>query len=135
MKKFLVILFLFICFFECGFGRRNRPIIFYSTTPITKQDTQNITRILNKDQRIYFAIIVPKGLKKGVYRVQIVKKDEKSEFWGYKYCRHYDYKIEEDNTPTITDYFVLNEKGLYFIQLFNLENINKPIALGDFWVK
>lgn len=134
MRKIILILSLFLIFLITGCENK-RPIIFFSTQPITKENAQYITKVLPLKQRIYYMALVPKGLKKGVYRIQFVKKDEKSEFWGYKYQTHYDFKIEEDGKFFITDYIVLHQKGFYFAQFFNLENINKPLALGEFWVK
>ena len=134
MKKLFVILFLFIIFLITGCENK-RPIVLFSPQPITKENSHLITKVLPLKQRIYYMVLVPKGMKKGVYRVQFVKKDDKSEFWGYKYQTHYDFKVEEDGKLYITDYIVLHQKGFYFVQFFNLENINKPLALGEFWVK
>ena len=80
---------------------------------------------------IYF----PRGMKKGIYRVQIFKKDDKSEFWGYKQMHHYDFKVEEKGQEYIADYFVMLEKGHFVVQVFNLKNVNNPVTMGDFWVK
>ena len=106
-----------------------------STMPIVQGNENYLTKYFEKNQKIYFLILFPKGMKKSIYRVQIFKKDDKSEFWGYKHMHHYDFRIEEKGTKYITDYFFMLEKGHFVIQVFNLENVNKPVALGDFWVK
>ena len=113
-----------------------RPIVLFSPLPITQENRYSITRNLNVNQRIYYMIIVPRGMKKGTYRVQFVKKDEKSEFYGYNYYRHFDFKIDKNDTKYITDYLVIHQPGWYFVQFFNIEkDINKFITLGDFKVK
>ena len=34
-----------------------------------------------------------------------------------------------------TDYFVLNEKGRYILQVFAMNDLQRPLALNDFFVK
>ena len=134
MKKIFVIFLIFISVFLCGFNKR-KPLILLSPRTIVQGNEQYLTKYFERNQRIYYMIYFPKGMKKGIYRVQIFKKDDKSEFWGYKQMHHYDYKIDEKGKKYITDYFVMLEKGHFVVQVFNLKNVNKPVALGDFWVK
>ena len=134
MKKFLVICLIFTSIFLCGF-KNKRPLVLTSSMPITQENQQYLTKYFEINQKIYYAILFPRGLKKGVYRVQFFTKDDKSEFWGYKHSRHYDFKVSEKDTKYLSDYLVMLQKGHYIVQVFNLDNVNKPIALGDFWVK
>ncbi|GBF23340.1 hypothetical protein tpqmel_0744, partial [Candidatus Gastranaerophilus sp. (ex Termes propinquus)] len=74
-----------------------------------------------------------KGFREHVIKVQIFKKDEKSEFWGYSYAYNRTCELEHDNF--YRDYVVFHTGGHYVMQVFYLSNLQQPIALADFWVQ
>lgn len=133
MKNFLYIFLIFVCLLFCGCENKKKFIIF-STQPITQENTNFFARNFNTNERIYFMVINPKGFKKGIYRAMFIKKDDKSEFWGYKYYRTYDFKVEKDGTKYVSDYIVIHEKGWYALEFFNMNNINKLLVIGDIHV-
>ena len=110
---------------------KNKPFAILSREPI-REETQ-FERIFPENTRIYYAVVSPKGFKNNVLRVQIIKKDEKSEFWGYAYHRSEDYQIK--NPYYFTNYIVLSQSGQYFLRVFEKHNLNTPIVHEGFWVK
>lgn len=131
-----IFLYIAVVLLFCGFSfkqPKNEVLLGYE--PITQDNIDKACVLFKTGHKIHYTFLIPKGFKDDFIRIQVMKKDDKSEFWGYKYQTHYDFKIEEDGKLYITDYIVLHKKGFYFVQFFNLENINKPLALGEFWVK
>ena len=46
-----------------------------------------------------------------------------------------EYRLMKDEVYYQTDYFVLHQSGRYVIQIFDPENVNLPLAVGEFKVK
>lgn len=132
MKKafFIILFFLIVCLSGC---KVEHPVIVLNSNPITKNNIYDIEQTFGRNKRVYYAVLSPKGFKDSVIRVQIIKKDEKTQHWGYSI-----YDSQEKNIDTnkkfYLDYFITREKGYYIIQIFELRNLSKPIARNDFWV-
>jgi len=111
----------------------NKPFVVFSSDPITSSSSGKFEKIFKPEQRIYYAVAVPKGFKDNVIRIQIVKKDEKSEFWGYKQLRSQDYRIQ--NAHYFIDYITLSQKGYYFFRAYERNNLTKPLVQDEFWIR
>lgn len=133
MKKFLWTLLFLSTVLLCG-CKKDQPLLLFNDQKITTQTVNHSTRNFFAGQPIHYILIVPKGFKRDYIRVQIVKKEEKTQHWGYKIYQSRDYHIDTSKKYFI-DYVVLAEKGYYFMQIFSFDNFDIPIARNDFWVK
>lgn len=115
--------------------KKDDPIILFNRAPITKETILNNSREFRSDDRIYYIFITQKPLKTPYIRVQIYKKDEKVEFWGTKVVYSNDYKLSKDQIYYYDDYVVLRETGHYFMLIFSKDNLGKPVAFSDFFVR
>lgn len=126
MKHIWLLLVLTLFLTGCSGG----PFIVFSSQPVT-QNTQPEYKF-PVGERMYYAVVNQKGFKDKVIKVQIFKKDEKSDFWGYSYV--YNRTCELTNDKFYTDFIVFHTKGHYAMQVFYLSDMQSPIIIADFWV-
>lgn len=79
-------------------------------------------------------MLTPKGFRDEYIRVQIVKKEEKTNHWGYKIYWSKDYRIDTTQKEFMS-YFVIDEPGYYFMQIFSFDDFDRVIVRNDFWIK
>lgn len=134
MKKtlFIISLILCLCFSSC---RKPHTIILFNHQPITKENFLNTSVNFYKDERIYYVFISEKPLKSDYIRVQIIKKDEKTEWWGTKIAYANDFKVYKDQVYYYNDYIVLNEAGYYYMRIFAKNNLETPLVTASFFVR
>jgi|GEM_PF-1248893 len=131
MKKILATLLLVFCI--ClGAEAKQRAYMIFDAEPITTKTVPNTRPVFRTGQRIHYAILCQKGFRDKVLKVQVIQKDEKSEFWGYTPLMNRE--VEPQNRNFYIDYFVIHNKGYYLVQVFELKNLQTPIGYGDFWV-
>ena len=135
MKKFIkILLVLFIpLIFLTGCKQEKdskNPFIAFSDEPVNQQTVPKYH--FPSGHRIYYAIVCPKGFNAQVIRVQIFKKDEKTDILGYSYHSTKDYRLSNDKY--YLDYIVIHNPGHYIMQVFEITDLQKPKVLGDFWV-
>lgn len=129
MKKFFLILFIFVATFFITGCDKEKPVIVFSKTPFTKETLYNTTNEFKVGERIYFAVYNPKQFKTRLLKLQVFKKEnEKSEFWGYEYL--YNRTLELKNKTTFSDYVVINNTGFYIFQIFDFTDFKQPVAIG-----
>ncbi len=135
--KFLMVIFLvFSAFFTSAYRfylKKNRPLLLFNARPITAETINYTTRYFKTNQKVYFALVNPLGFKDDHIRVQLVKKEEKTQHWGYKVYWAKDYQVEKGEKSFVS-YIVVPEKGYYFLQIFEFHDFDWPIARNDFWV-
>ena len=88
--------------------------------------------VFKTNERIYFQINVPKGFKSQYIKYQIVKQDDNAHMGGYTRIRNITVKVNSKHS--YSDYFVLSQKGKYYIQVFDIENLQQWLAIGSFLV-
>ena len=133
MKKVFAILIILCALFVSGFSRK-QAVIVLNSQPITKETVNRPVQDFQKNQRINYALIVPKGFKDSVIRIQIIKKNEKVANWGYKIYYTDDICVDTSKKFHI-DYFTIPEKGYYIFRAFEVRNLDEALAIADFWVK
>ena len=67
-------------------------------------------------------------------RLQIIKKNTKTQNWGYKVDVSHDVKIDTSKKYYI-DSIKLSQAGTYLFALFYLNDLNRPIVRGIFSIK
>jgi len=131
MKRILLsFLSLVLCVFLLT-GCSDKPFIVFNSEPITPESQYQYTFPVSK--RIYYAVVMPKGFKDKVIKIQVFKKDETSDFWGYSYVTNRTVELQHDKF--YRDYMVLHQTGRYAMQVFYLSNLHKPLMVADFWVR
>lgn len=133
MKK-LILIFL-LSFFLLSGCKYDRGIILFNTQPITKENVLSDAKIFHSGDRIYYLFIAPKRMDNKFIRVQIFKMTDKAPWGGYEVLRTKDYRLMKDERYYHTNYFVLNEKGRYVMQVFSINNLQHPLSIGDFYIK
>lgn len=128
-KAFLLIMFVLgVSFFFCGCDKE-KPGIFFSSSPFSKETGYTPKGIFQKGERIYYLLYNPKEFQTRLIKVQVFRKDDEAdEFWGYEYL--YNKTVELTDKKVYTDYFVINKKGIYMFQVFDYINTLKPVMRG-----
>ena len=132
-KKIFFTIMLFCCtLFLTGCGKK--PFILMKSTPLTAQTAKYFEQNFQRGQRVYYAIIKPSGFKDDAIKIQIIKKSDTVPTYGYS--MEYAQDIAIDNSKKYyTSYFVPNNSGLFFMQVFELRRPDKCLARYDFRVK
>ena len=132
MKKILIAL-LFVLLVCLGAEAKQRAYMVFDAQPITAKTVLKERPVFRAGQRIHYAILCDKGFRDNVLKVQVIQKDEKSEFYGYTPLMNRE--VEPQNRNFYLDYFVIHNKGYYVVQVFELKNLQTPIGYGQFWVE
>ena len=119
-----------------GWGDKNKSSLYISATN-PMEDSNYETEIQSHsvfkiNSRIYFLIYNPKGFKSNYIKYQIVKQDDKAHIGGYTRARNKTVRLKNKNY--YCDYFVLSETGKYFLQVFDITDLNTELAVGAFRV-
>lgn len=133
MKKIFSYLIIFFgAFFLSGCGDENF-IVFSTQNPKYGINKEFAGTTFQKGERVYYAIVAPKGFREDLIKINLVKKDTKSEFWGFSNSKNR--TVSTGGKNYYTDYFVLSESGFYIMQTFDMINLSKPIATGIFKIE
>ena len=138
LKLLVVIMFFACCFFTSAFRWGNigdkGVQLYFSTQPIQKNNINNVGRVFRASDRVYYLLVNSKEFRDNYLRVQIIKKEQKTNHWGYKLYRSNDIQID-DGQKEVLSYFVINEPGYYFMQVFSFDDFDRVVARNDFWIK
>lgn len=136
MLKKLISLLLILLFgslaAEC---KKNDPIILFNKNPITQETLLQNSREFVAGRRVYYIFITKKPIKCDYLRVQVLKREDKVGIGGYKIQYANDYRVYKDERYYYTNYVVLHEVGHYYVQIFSIDNLDKPLARSDFYVR
>lgn len=136
-RVFLTLLIIAMIFLLSACNKQEAAI-FLSDSPINSNNFFNLQEnpAFKIRQRIYFVLVSKNPIESPVLRVQTIKLDNK---YGYPVSQMeipYAADMERGSNPhVVTDYFVLHQDGTYFVRIFSLENLNKPIAEAEFTVE
>ena len=140
MKK-LIYLLLFIVLISltsyAGIFKKNpKPVLYltsYDPRTITSYDEKiEPVNVFRKGDRIYFSVYTKKGFESDFIKYQVVKQDDKAHIGGYS--RVMNKTVRVSNKNYYVDYIVINSAGKYFIQIFNITNLQQWIVMGAFAV-
>lgn len=132
MKKFYALILLFCVLLLSGCDRR-KPVIVLNSKVLTKENVNEMPRRFPAGKPLYYAVLTPKEFKDDVLRIQVMKKDEKTAYWGYSIS--YSVNALVDNSRQYCKgYFVPYEKGYFIMRAFEMRDLEKAAATIDFWV-
>ena len=133
MKKLsLIILFIFLVSMPVfAWGKKYKPVLILSDSlsSISNNEAKNV---FGTNRRIYFSISNPKGFKSDYIKYQIVKQEDNAHIGGLSRVRNV--TCREKNKNSYTDYFIVTQKGKYFIQIFDITNLQQWLAIEGFIV-
>ncbi len=130
-----LISFVLVCFMLCGFSLKPKPkaFIVFSSNPVNQSTLSNTEVCFKEQQKIYYMIYNPNGFQDDFIRIQVVKKDDKTNIGGYKIKYTNDVEVKL-NSKVYCDALILHEKGIYFMQVNEFKEFNKALAYGTFEV-
>lgn len=117
-----------------SFSKENtKPYIILSSVKVNMpEENIRLERNFSVGKRIFYTVVIPKGIKDKGIRMQISKQDEKTSNWGFSIIMSKDF-YPDRALNYFEDYFVLRQKGHYILQFFYLDNKRYPFAHTEFW--
>ncbi len=140
MKKLISIFFLTGIFSACfGFNlfkNKIEPVLILSDkNPLEVSDVekaQQKANVFKINERIYFTFHIEDGFKSDYVKYQIVRQDDNAHTGGYARIMNVTKRL--DDKYTFSDYFVLSRGGRYYIQIFDITNLNQWLKISSFMV-
>ena len=132
----ILFLVLFSVVFVCGWGfrcKKHDALLLFNSQPITNQTINQAGRHFKAGEKVYYILINEEGFKDEDIRDHIVKKESKTNHWGYKIYWSKDFEIDT-SLKYFKSYFVIDEPGYYFMQIFSFDDFDWPIIRNDFWI-
>ena len=139
MKTAISLLFLgcFLFLPSYAFKKKKLPtsLILTSFDPLVKDGFDvkiQEDRYFKKGEKIYFLIQNPNGFASDYIKYQIIKQDDNAHIGGYSRFLNKTAKLKNKNY--FSDYFVLYQKGKYYLQVFDITDTNHWLNLEGFMV-
>lgn len=131
MKKILILILLLFSFTGCS---SNKPIILTNQYPFSELTIKHCQKSFLAGQKIYYLVAFPEG-EEGFYfediKIRVLKKAEASgEFWGLTPYMAQNKKVKPGDLY-FTDYLVIPQKGMYYLQVLYLANMTTPLAIAE----
>lgn len=132
---FLLLMCAQFCFASL-FQKKEKPLLYFTPfdprTYVQYDAKIEPVNVFRKGDRIYFSVYTKNGFKSDYIKYQIVKQDNNAHIGGYS--RYSNKTVKTFDKNYYIDYFVINSSGKYFLQVFDLENLNQWIVMGAFAV-
>ena len=133
IKKILLVLLIIPVLLFCGFKKLERPFVVLSSSEIHDVNVKRIERDFGSGYRIYYALVMPNGLKYSGVRLQVSSLSDKVSNWGFSLVETRDLYIPRTDR-IYKDYFIAKKPGRYVLQFFYLNKKNHPFAHIEFRV-
>ena len=135
-KKLIYILLLFvICIFLTACNKQ-KTIILLNNNPITKDNLLDNANLFSINKRIYYIFISQKPIKSEFIRVRVIKRDGEG---GYKIpvtlLYSNDFRLKKEEVYYYTNYFVIHDPGEFFMSVYELNDLRRPLSTTNFRVK
>lgn len=137
IKKNIIFL-IFISFLTSSyiFEPKFKAGIIFNREPFNKATIDNYDVEFYPHERIYWLLMSKKPLKAKFIKLQILSSNNKSGFTTFEGVAYtHIYRLNSDSPYYFTDYFVMQNKGHYYVQIFDLNDMQRPITRADFWIK
>ncbi len=140
--KFFILILIAVLIFSisnanAGFLRKKQDAVLILTSNDPDISKAKIDDVIAKqyfkvNSKIYFVLYNPEGFKSDYIKYQIVKQNPNAHVGGFQRIRNITSRIKDKSY--FKDYFTLSESGKYFIQVFDIENLQHWIAISSFIV-
>lgn len=134
MKKIVLLLSILLTMFLASACTGDKAAILFNKYPITEKNIYDYSKSFLVGRRIYYIILMPQKVESRYLYIQIIKKDNNYGQFAYKLQQTYNIRLKDEEINYHTDYFVLNEKGYYFMKVYSKDNPQKVLAQADFYV-
>ncbi len=132
MKKLILFLSILMLFLTgCASDKAG---ILFNRQPITEKNIYDYSKNFLAGNRIYYVILMPKKVESRYLYIQVVKKDNDYDRLGYDLIWTRDVRLKDEEVNYFTDYFVINQKGYYVMQVYSKDNPRKTLAEAEFYV-
>lgn len=131
---FLITFLLSINLLSCGWYKQ-KAFVYFNNKPFTAETTLKPVYEFDQGAKIYYLFFSKKKLENDYIRVQLFKINDKLPRAGAEMMRTKEYRLMKDELYYQTDYFVLHQSGRYIVQIYDPENLNIPLANGEFKVR
>lgn len=136
MKKLFLYLLIINFLFLPSFANKTKAVLYMSSyNPEVKDITKPYLekeRYFKKGQKIYFLINNPAGFKSKYIKYQIIKQDDNAHVGGFTRIKNT--TVQTENKNSYSDYFVIWQKGKYFLQIFDITDLNHWVTIEGFIV-
>lgn len=134
MKKLVLICTVFLLMLVSAGCVRDKASILFNKYPITEKNIYDYSKVFTAGQRIYYVILMPEKVESRYLYIQIIKKDNDYGYLGYNLIQTRNIRLKDEEINYFTDYFVLNQKGYYFMKVYSKDNPHKVLASAEFYV-
>lgn len=135
MKKFLLILTICIILpFLTGCNKKGETGILFYSHPVNKDNVLQASHTFEAGKRIYYLFYSHKKIDAEFIRVQLFKAEEKVPRGGYSVLWASDHRVMRNNAFYYYDNFTVYKEGRYVMQVFDVNDISKPLAWNYFYV-
>ena len=118
----------------CGYAKQ-KAFVCFNDRPITKETVLHPVSEFQTGAKIYYLFFSKKPLENDYIRVQVFKTADNISRGGYEMVRVKEYRLMKDEIYYQTDYFIIHQPGRYILQVYNPQNLNIPLAFGEFTVR
>ncbi len=118
------------------FGRHFHYGIIFNDVPFNPATVENYKTTFKRSEPIYWLFMAKKPIKADFIEIQVISATHKTGYLtvtGIVYS--HDYRIDKDNPHFYTDYFVIHSPGHYYMQIFDKNQLLKPLVAADFYVR
>ncbi len=134
MKRLFLIFCIFLIFCT-GCEQKDKPNIIFNSDPITMDTIMYPKKVFAEGQRIYYLFFTPEKLKSEFIRVQVFKAGDTINRGGYTIYWTNDYRVMQQNMYYYYNNFTIHQKGRYVMQIFSIDNLGKPLAYNEFFIR
>jgi PBP1b-binding outer membrane lipoprotein LpoB len=137
MKKYLFLILLIPILLISGCKKKQHAILLLNDNPINTANYRNLEEkpTFKVRQKIYFLLAAKEPIESNMVRLQVIKVDNK---YGYNISQveialGTDLEVGESK-HIISDSFALHQEGNYFIRIFAINRLHKPLAESEFTI-
>ena len=130
----IVCLLILVNLVTCGWLKQ-KAFVYFNDRPFTEETTLKPVYEFKQGAKIYYLFFSKKKLDNQYIRVQLFKIGDNIPQGAAGMIRVKDYRLMKDEKYYHTNYFVLHQSGRYVVQIYDPQNLNIPLARGEFKVK
>ena len=130
----IVCLLILVNLVTCGWLKQ-KAFVYFNDRPFTEETTLKPVYEFKQGSKIYYLFFSKKKLDNQYIRVQLFKIGDNIPQGAAGMIRVKDYRLMKDEKYYHTNYFVLHQSGRYVVQIYDPQNLNIPLARGEFKVK
>lgn len=134
MKKIFLIFSIFVLLCS-GCNEKEHANILFNSEPITYESIMYPKKDFALGQRIYYLFFTPEKLNCEFIRVQVFKVSDTINRGGYNIYWTNDYRVMKQNVYYYYNNFTIHQKGRYVMQVFSINNLGKPLAYNEFFIR